>query len=48
MEHLIEMKTALTDIKKAKISEIMAESDIKVLQGGDEELNLMHCLISVG
>jgi hypothetical protein len=46
MEHLIE--SGLADIQKAKISEIVGDSDMKVLQGGDEELNLMHTLISIG
>jgi hypothetical protein len=37
----------LPDLKKAKISEIIAETDVKVLQGGDEELNLLYTLSSI-
>jgi len=29
------------DLKKAKISEVIAETDIKLIQGGDEELNVL-------
>jgi hypothetical protein len=46
LEHLISGK--LPDLKKAKIGEIIAETDVKIIQGGDEELNLMHTLVSVG
>ena len=35
------------DIRKAKISEIIAETDIKLLQGGDEELNLLYALSNI-
>ena len=34
----------LPDLKKAKISEIVAETEIKVIQSGDEELNLLYVL----
>ena len=34
----------LNDLQKAKISEAVAESDFKMIQGGDEELNLLHTL----
>jgi hypothetical protein len=40
--------SALPDLKKARISEIVAESDIKLLQGGDEELNLLYSLSNIG
>ena len=46
MDHLIE-SPRITDLNKAKIAEIVAETDFKVIQGGDEELNLMHTLISI-
>ena len=35
-------------MKKARISEIVAETDIKLLQGGDEELNLLYSLSNIG
>lgn len=41
------MISALPDLKKAKISEAVAEADIKVIQGGDEELNLLYTLSSI-
>ena len=36
------------DLKKARISEVVAETDIKLLQGGDEELNLLYALSNIG
>jgi hypothetical protein len=39
--------STLPDIRKARISEVIAETDIKLLQGGDEELNLMYALSNV-
>lgn len=36
------------DLRKAKLSEIIAETDIKLLQGGDEELNLLYALSNIG
>lgn len=41
------LNTQIPDIKKAKMSEIVAEADMKVLQGGDEELNLLYSLSSI-
>lgn len=35
------------DLKKSQISEIIADTDIKMLQGGDEELNLLNALSSI-
>jgi hypothetical protein len=35
------------DLKKAKLAEVIAETDIKLLQGGDEELNLLYALSSI-
>ena len=35
----------VNDLQKAKISEIIAEADFKMTQGGDEELNLLNVLI---
>lgn len=35
------------DLRKARISEIIAETDIKLLQGGDEELNLLYALSNI-
>jgi hypothetical protein len=37
----------LSDLKKARISEVVAETDVKVIQGGDEELNLLYTLSSI-
>lgn len=37
----------VADLRKAKISEIIAETDIKLVQGGDEELNLLYALSNV-
>ena len=37
----------IPDLRKAKISEIIAETDIKLVQGGDEELNLLYALSNV-
>jgi uncharacterized protein YaaW (UPF0174 family) len=45
LDHFLASK--LPDLKKARISEIVAEADIKVIQGGDEELNLLYTLSSV-
>jgi hypothetical protein len=45
LDHFIAGK--LPDLKKARISEIIAEADIKMLQGGDEELNLLYALSSI-
>lgn len=42
------MASTQPDLRKAKISEIIAETDIKLLQGGDEELNLLYALSNVG
>lgn len=35
----------VSDLQKAKISELVAETDFKMIQGGDEELNLLNVLI---
>lgn len=35
------------DLRKARISEIIAETDIKLVQGGDEELNLLYALSNI-
>ncbi len=37
----------MPDLKKARISEVVADADVKVIQGGDEELNLLHTLSSI-
>ena len=37
----------LPDLKKALISEIVAESDCKMVMGGDEELNLLNALSTI-
>ena len=37
----------VADMKKAKIAEIIGDTDVKIIQGGDEELNLMHTLVSI-
>lgn len=37
----------VVDLRKAKIGEIIAETDIKLLQGGDEELNLLYALSNI-
>lgn len=39
--------SAHPDLRKAKVSEIIAETDIKLLQGGDEELNLLYALSTI-
>jgi hypothetical protein len=39
--------SAHLDLKKAKLAEIIAETDIKLIQGGDEELNLLYALSSI-
>jgi hypothetical protein len=41
------LKSSHPDLKKAKISEVIAEADIKVIQGGDEELNLLYSLSNI-
>jgi hypothetical protein len=46
LDHFL-AKENLSDLKKARISEIVAETDVKVIQGGDEELNLLYTLSSV-
>lgn len=40
--------TPQPDLRKSKISEVIAETDIKLLQGGDEELNLLYALSNIG
>jgi hypothetical protein len=45
LDHFV--ASALPDLKKARISEVIAEADIKVIQGGDEELNLLNVLSSI-
>ena len=48
MSHFIDKsEDEVPDIHKAKISEIVAESDFKMIQGGDEELNLLHTLSTI-
>jgi len=48
MQHFIDKsEDEVPDIQKAKISEIVAESDFKMIQGGDEELNLLHTLSTI-
>jgi hypothetical protein len=37
----------LNDLQKSKISEAVAESDFKMIQGGNEELNLLHTLSQI-
>lgn len=48
MQHFIDKPTGqVNDIQKAKIAEAVAESDFKMIQGGDEELNLLHTLSQI-
>ena len=48
LQYFIEQPTnKVNDIQKAKISESVAESDFKMIQGGDEELNLLHTLSQI-
>ena len=35
------------DLQKARVSEIVAETDFSMIQGGDEELNLLNVLSSI-
>lgn len=44
--HFINQRS-VKDIHKAKIAEIVADADFKMIQGGDEELNLLHALSSI-
>lgn len=37
----------LSDLKKAKVAEVIAETDVKLIQGGDEELNLLYTLSTI-
>jgi len=37
----------LSDIKKAKISEVLASTESKLIKGGNEELNLMNLLMNM-
>jgi hypothetical protein len=37
----------MSDLNKAKIAEVIAVSDFKMIQGGDEELNLLHALSNI-
>ena len=46
LEHFL-ANDKISDLKKARISEIVAEADVKVIQGGDEELNLLYTLSTV-
>jgi hypothetical protein len=38
---------SLTDLKKARISEIVASTDYSLLTGGSEELNLLNALSNI-
>jgi len=40
-------KRDLADLKKAKVSECVAATDKVLIEGGDEELNLLHTLSSI-
>ena len=45
MDFFIELPTSnINDLHKAKISEVIADTDFKMIQGGDEELNLLQTL----
>ncbi|CDW71234.1 rfc2p [Stylonychia lemnae] len=46
LDHLMS-NPKLSDLKKARLSEIIAETDVKLIQGGDEEINLLYTLSSV-
>lgn len=37
----------LPDIKKAKIAEILASTEAKLIRGGNEELNLMNLFMGM-
>ena len=48
MQFFIDTKDVrVKDIQKARISEIIAEADFSMIQGGDEELNLLNVLSSI-
>ena len=38
---------AVRDLQKAQISEIIAATDFQLLQGGNEELNMLNCLSNI-
>lgn len=49
VESFIAMETSrkISDVQKARICEILAHSDFNMIQGGDEELNLLNALSQV-
>ena len=48
LQHFIDKPSSeVNDIAKARISEAVADSDFKMIQGGDEELNLLHTLSQI-
>lgn len=46
LDHFLANKK-LSDLKKAKISEIIANTDFNFIQGGNEELNLLYALSNI-
>ena len=38
----------LSDLKKARIAELIAQTDFNLLMGGNEELNILNSLSSIG
>lgn len=41
---VVEDTRAINDMQKAKIAEVIAGSDMQMISGGDEELNLLNSL----
>ena len=37
----------IADLKKARISELIAATDFNLLSGGSEELNMLNVLVSI-
>lgn len=41
------LKQSIPDYKKAKISEVIAAAEARLIKGGNEELNLMNMLMNI-
>ena len=46
--YIVQPANVVSDLKKAKISEIIAMTEFQLLQGGNEELNMLNTLSNIG
>lgn len=45
--YVVQQTRDVKDLQKAQISEIIASTDFQLLQGGNEELNMLNCLSNI-